>query len=242
MPISHICPHCGTELGRTAPVPDPAYGLPLVMCPRCGRHTPRQRPRRHPLPAMGRAVRRTTLSLLLLGASAAVLLMFVGFVAGLGEELGRSLDRHQIGPRSLLLERDAPFAPGAARAAFAAWWSSSRTRLLGLSYVAAVLGAGAYLRSAVGHCHALLAMAVFVAAVAAISAWSRILALIDAPFTGATPTAAMWTSDALLPAVMAVPVVLGFPLGAALRWLARAAQRNAWFAMLRAARRRRAAA
>lgn len=37
MPISHTCPTCLTELARVRALPDPHYGLPVVVCPGCGR-------------------------------------------------------------------------------------------------------------------------------------------------------------------------------------------------------------
>lgn len=37
MPISHICISCGDELARIRAVPDPHYGLAVVVCPGCNR-------------------------------------------------------------------------------------------------------------------------------------------------------------------------------------------------------------
>jgi len=35
MPFSHLCAACGQDLSRIAAPPDPHYGLPIVVCPRC---------------------------------------------------------------------------------------------------------------------------------------------------------------------------------------------------------------
>ncbi|MEZ6164499.1 MAG: hypothetical protein R3B67_08700 [Phycisphaerales bacterium] len=35
MPISHTCPSCCAELGHLRAVPDPHYGLGVIVCPRC---------------------------------------------------------------------------------------------------------------------------------------------------------------------------------------------------------------
>lgn len=36
MPLAHSCASCGCDLSRVAAPLDPVYGLPVVVCPRCG--------------------------------------------------------------------------------------------------------------------------------------------------------------------------------------------------------------
>ena len=55
VPRSHTCPSCLTELGRIRAVPDPHYGLPVVVCPSCSLATVRQR---HPDIEFWRSFRR----------------------------------------------------------------------------------------------------------------------------------------------------------------------------------------
>lgn len=43
MAAAHVCPCCGAALTRMRPQPDPHYGLPLVLCPGCGRAAVRRR-------------------------------------------------------------------------------------------------------------------------------------------------------------------------------------------------------
>jgi hypothetical protein len=60
MPISHICPTCLTEFARVRAVPDPHYGLPVVVCPGCNKGVVRVR---HPDRAYWREMRRLRKSL-----------------------------------------------------------------------------------------------------------------------------------------------------------------------------------
>ncbi len=46
MAISHVCLGCGLDLARVRAAPDPHYGLPLVVCPRCGAACVRVHPSR----------------------------------------------------------------------------------------------------------------------------------------------------------------------------------------------------
>jgi hypothetical protein len=55
MPRSHICPSCLTELARIRAVPDPHYGLAVVVCPKCSLACVRTK---HPDQAFWRSVRR----------------------------------------------------------------------------------------------------------------------------------------------------------------------------------------
>ena len=63
MPRSHICPSCLTELARIRAVPDPHYGLGVVVCPSCETACVRTR---HPDIQFWRNFRRLHLSLRLL--------------------------------------------------------------------------------------------------------------------------------------------------------------------------------
>ena len=51
MLASHICVGCGRELCRESAPPDPVYGLPIVVCPRCGLACVRRGHRANRIPA-----------------------------------------------------------------------------------------------------------------------------------------------------------------------------------------------
>ena len=55
MPISHTCPSCCAELGHLRAVPDPHYGLGVIVCPRCTHAVVRVR---HPDRVFWQQVRR----------------------------------------------------------------------------------------------------------------------------------------------------------------------------------------
>jgi len=60
MPISHTCPCCCKELGPIRAVPDPRYGLGVVICPRCTTASVRTR---HPDRVYWQHIRRLRKSL-----------------------------------------------------------------------------------------------------------------------------------------------------------------------------------
>lgn len=98
MLANHPCASCGLELRRIAAPPDPVYGLPVVVCPRCGAAVVRRKHRTRPRSARLRLWR--TLSALLTRAVAALIvtaamLPVVGLVSDAGTEptLGAALDR-----------------------------------------------------------------------------------------------------------------------------------------------------
>lgn len=74
MPLSHTCASCGAELCRIRALPDPVYGLPIVVCPRCGTACVR---RRHPVPARWREAVRVFASLRWLGMQVVLLALLV---------------------------------------------------------------------------------------------------------------------------------------------------------------------
>jgi hypothetical protein len=69
MAISHICMSCGLDLARLHPRPDPHYGLPIVVCPRCATAVVR---RAHPLVVRWREARRLRGAMRAMGLRAAV--------------------------------------------------------------------------------------------------------------------------------------------------------------------------
>jgi hypothetical protein len=76
MAAAHACSGCGAALTRVRPQRDPWYGLPLVLCPGCGRAAQR---RRDPV------AQRTRQALRALGASgmlAVQAVVLTGLVAG----------------------------------------------------------------------------------------------------------------------------------------------------------------
>lgn len=60
MPISHTCPSCCNELGHLRAVPDPHYGLGVIVCPRCDHACVRTR---HPDRVYWQYIRRLRKSL-----------------------------------------------------------------------------------------------------------------------------------------------------------------------------------
>ncbi|MEM8757009.1 MAG: hypothetical protein AAGF47_04420 [Planctomycetota bacterium] len=57
MIASHPCTGCGLDVRTVAAPPDPHYGLPVVVCPRCGAASVRRRSRLRPRDAVLRRVR-----------------------------------------------------------------------------------------------------------------------------------------------------------------------------------------
>lgn len=60
MPKSHICPSCLVELARIRAVPDPHYGLPVVVCPGCKTACVRTK---HPDRVFWRSYHRTNIAI-----------------------------------------------------------------------------------------------------------------------------------------------------------------------------------
>lgn len=96
MPRSHICPSCLTELARIRAVPDPHYGLPIVVCPGCSNTSVRTR---HPDLEFWRGVRRvhfafrTVFAKVLLMTFLSVILVFLTKVS---EEVFTSFGRFHL--------------------------------------------------------------------------------------------------------------------------------------------------
>ncbi|MDF1809030.1 MAG: hypothetical protein P1U42_04975 [Phycisphaerales bacterium] len=73
MPKSHICPTCLVELARIRAVPDPHYGLPVVVCPGCNAACVRTK---HPDREFWRQYLRTNIAIrLVIGKFAMTLIM-----------------------------------------------------------------------------------------------------------------------------------------------------------------------
>lgn len=92
MPLSHVCPECGTDLARIRTEPDPRYALRLVRCPQCSRVSVRAR---DPIRALWRAARvRAGAAALLIGHVAVLVSLSTGFAAVAVEPLTRALRRN----------------------------------------------------------------------------------------------------------------------------------------------------
>lgn len=90
MAIAHVCIQCGLDLARVRPQSrrdDPYYGLPLVICRRCGHSAVR---RKHPLQQKWRHLRRLFLALLVIGLQIAAAQVAgaatIAFVVGAASE------------------------------------------------------------------------------------------------------------------------------------------------------------
>jgi DNA-directed RNA polymerase subunit RPC12/RpoP len=93
MAISHLCITCGADLARVRARREEHYGLPLVLCPRCGTAAVRrQRP-------LGRwwATRRLGISLAALLAQLALLTGFIWLTIFVCIELGREIALGRLG-------------------------------------------------------------------------------------------------------------------------------------------------
>ncbi|MBL4808576.1 MAG: hypothetical protein JKY43_00760 [Phycisphaerales bacterium] len=75
MPISHICPSCLTELAKVRAVPDPHYGLAVVVCPSCQTASVRTR---HPDIEFWRGFRRFHQSLRMVIAKVFLMALLAG--------------------------------------------------------------------------------------------------------------------------------------------------------------------
>lgn len=97
MAIAHVCLGCGHDLARmrTAAHPDPHYGLPLTVCPQCGRAEFRWR---HPLVRGWRRARRIFATFAALILCILVLLLFTmfSFIAAFGEGARLIEQRHSL--------------------------------------------------------------------------------------------------------------------------------------------------
>lgn len=74
MPASHACASCGLELARIRAAPDPIYALPIVVCPRCRLAVVRVKPR---VVRAARRARRFTHAAAVIGAQAFLLAVFM---------------------------------------------------------------------------------------------------------------------------------------------------------------------
>ncbi len=92
MPLSHVCPECGTDLARIRAEPDPRYALLLVRCPQCSRVSVRAR---DPIRELWRATRvRAGAAALLIGHAAFLVFLATQFASVSFERLTRAIRRH----------------------------------------------------------------------------------------------------------------------------------------------------
>lgn len=78
MPQSQTCPSCLTELGRIRAVPDPHYGLPIVVCPTCTIASVRTK---HQDIEFWRGIRRIHSALRIVFAKSLLMLIWSGLMA-----------------------------------------------------------------------------------------------------------------------------------------------------------------
>ena len=99
MPRSHICPQCGLELGFIPPTVEPYYGLPLVVCPRCGKQTVRIESQ---VRAMVRWWRRLAGAACYSALNGGALVVILGLQAGAIYGAFRELESYGIRPVRML--------------------------------------------------------------------------------------------------------------------------------------------
>lgn len=143
--MSHICLSCGRDLARVRALVEPHYGLPVVVCPDCGRAVVR---RRAPIIVRWRQFRRLRRSVLGLawrvGVLAAALGATVPVILNLASDLFRGGLRGPVGIFKAMIGLDL-----AGRRVLVSWFESNQYEIVGV--LAASLMVGVALRLALSH-------------------------------------------------------------------------------------------
>jgi hypothetical protein len=224
MAISHLCTNCGSDLARIRARREPLYGLPLVVCPRCGICAVR---RRHPLQRRYRSGKRLALSLAVLAAQLGLLAAFISLTTAVCVQFGEDFMRGGV-------ELSRP----------------EMTVLAVLSFGALPLALGAWLKAGLPHWRGAIAWLVFALFMLPLLSIDTLLLPWLARSIASLNLALQWDScrwDLWLGRVSALGVImlvalLGIPIGTGLVRLNDMARRGLWRLRLRRARTRRAIA
>jgi hypothetical protein len=172
MPLTHHCISCGTDLSWIRAVPDPQYGLPIVVCPSCSTACTRRKPE------ILSAIRRFKLGLrtavvlaVKLFMLALLLTMSMGILIGFADDTPTPSDA--IGVLMYALTKQ--MNPGVENVSFVRSIDMIRTILLLLVLVS--VGAGVWMRSAHGHIKLWISVLIW---------YALLLALISIAYTGNT--------------------------------------------------------
>lgn len=215
--MSHICLSCGRDLARVCALVEPHYGLPVVVCPDCGRAVVR---RRHPIIVRWRQFRRLRRSVLALawrvGVLAAALGATVPIVLNLASDLFRGGLRGPVAICQAVIGLDS-----AGRRVLVSWVESNQYEIVGV--LAASLMVGVVLRLAFSHLgrgNALMVWIVLLTLCLSIDPlWEMIEVGIMGTFNRASvdlfPPVWEWLLRLMIATLTVGVSVVGLPIGAA---------------------------
>ena len=224
MAISHLCTNCGSDLARIRARREPRYGLPLIVCPRCGTCAVR---RRHPLPRRYRSGKRLMVSLAVLVAQLGLLVAFTVLAIVVCVQFGDAFMRGDIEPSR-----------------------PEMTVLAVLSFGVLPLALGMWLKAGLSHWRRPVAWLVFALVVLPMLSidtlllpWlARSIPSLDLTLQWDSCRWDLWLGRASALAALMSVALLGIPAGAGLGRLHDLARRGLWRFRLRQARMRRAIA
>jgi hypothetical protein len=224
MAISHLCTNCGSDLARIRARREPHYGLPLVVCPRCGASAVR---RRHPLQRRYRSGKRLALSLAVLTAQLGLLAAFISLTTAVCVQFGDDLMQGD-------LDLSRP----------------EMTVLAVLSFGILPITLGAWLKAGLPHWRRPIAWLVFALLVLPLLSidtlllpWlARSVPSLNLTLEWSVCRWDVWLGRASALGVIMLVALLGIPIGTGLVRLNDLARRGLWRTRLHRARRRRAIA